>query len=65
MKILDLIEQLLAVRASEGNIEVTCTGSTLEDGHGGAIPDVFETTVGHLGEVSDHETFGRRVRLHM
>lgn len=62
MKISRLIEELTRVADTQGDIEVTCTGSTLEDGHGGPIPDVFETTVGTL-DVGEHPTIGKRVRL--
>lgn len=64
MKISELIRQLDAIKQTEGDIEVTCTGSTLPDGHGklGTMPDVFETTVENL-IVGDHSTIGRKVRL--
>ena len=62
MKISELVEQLKDIKQREGDIEVSCTGSTLPDDHGGPIPDVFETTVENL-IVGDHKTIGRRVRL--
>lgn len=64
MKISTLVQQLLELKKVQGDIEVTCTGSTLEDGHGGPIPDVFETTVETL-VVGNHPTIGERVRLYL
>lgn len=64
MKIRQLIEQLQDLCKREGNLEVTCTGSTLEDGHGGPVPDVFETTVENL-VVRDGGKLGKRVRLYL
>jgi len=64
MKISELIEDLRAVHVKEGDIEVTCTGCLLEDGHGGLVPDVFETTVENL-IVRDGGNLGRRVRLYL
>jgi len=74
MKIDDIIEELLKVKA-EGNIEVTCTGSTLADGYmygrdadlkefmkDSRHSDIFETTVENA-IVHDHPTIGRVVRL--
>ncbi len=63
MKISQLIAQLEATLEREGNLEVTCTGSTLEDNHGGAIPDVYETTVETLVVKTDGD-LGKRVRLY-
>ncbi len=60
----DLIEKLKKVRAVEGNIQVTCTGSLLPDDHGKPIPDVFESTVENF-QVGEHPKIGRRVRLFM
>ncbi len=64
MRISDVVEELLRVKDTEGDIEVTCTGSTLPDGHGGPIPDVFETTVENF-IVSDHPMIGRCVRVYL
>lgn len=64
MKISMVIAELLRIKDVEGDIETTCTGSTLEDNHGGAIPDVFETTVENL-IVGEHPTIGKRVRLYI
>lgn len=64
MKISKLIEQLQQLKKREGDIEVTCTGSMLEDGHGGPIPDVYETTVENL-IVRDGGDLGKRVRLYL
>jgi hypothetical protein len=61
VKISELINQLHEIWNREGNIEVTCTGSTLLDGEG-PMPDVFETTVENL-EVGTHKNIGKRVRI--
>lgn len=63
MKISKLIEELERIKAAQGDIEVTCTGSTFPDNHGGAIPDVFETTVENLVVRNDSSRLGHRVRL--
>lgn len=70
MLISELIRELQKVRSKEGDIEVTCTASTLNDGHGGGIPDVCESTVetlvivkgAPLGRGGDCPT---RVRLYL
>ena len=64
MVITQVVEYLLKVKDIEGNIEVTGTGSTLPDDHGGPIPDVFETTIENF-EVGTHKTIGKRVRMLM
>lgn len=64
MKISNLISRLKEIQKQEGDVEVTCTGSNLVDGHGGPIPDVFETTVENL-IIHDNETFGKHVRLYL
>lgn len=64
MKISELIVRLQLLQRQNGDIEVTCTGSTLEDGHGGAIPDVYETTVENL-IVRSEGPLGKRVRLYL
>ena len=64
MKISQLIARLQELKKQEGNIEVTCTGSNLNDDHGGPIPDVFETTVENL-VVRDGGNLGKRVRLYL
>jgi hypothetical protein len=64
MRISAIIEQLQEILEKEGDIEGTCTGSTLRDGHGGPVPDVFESTVENL-EVGIHPTIGKRVRIYM
>ena len=66
MNISKLIDQLEEVRSEFGDIEVTCTGSTLPDGHGWPIPDVFESTVERVFVVEDdNNRLGTRVRLFM
>ncbi|XOU94939.1 MAG: hypothetical protein ACNFW9_02615 [Candidatus Kerfeldbacteria bacterium] len=64
MKISEVIEKLTQIQDQEGDIEVTCTGSTLPDGHGGVVPDVFESTAENF-QVGDHKTIGKRVRIIM
>jgi hypothetical protein len=64
MKIDKLIEELKRVRKEEGNIEVTCTGSTLRDSLPGQLPgDVFETTVENLIVSKNHPVHGKAIRL--
>ena len=65
MKISQLISELEKVKSCQGDIEVTCTGSSLPDNHGGPIPDVFETTVEGLKVTRDSSPLGARVRIHM
>jgi hypothetical protein len=69
MKISDLIERLQDIMGEEGDIEVTCTGSTLPDDHGKRgliVGDVFETTVENLIVRQDDKYEGRkRVRLYL
>lgn len=65
MKIKDLIKQLQTVQAEYGNIEVTCTGSTLPDDHAGPIPDVYETTVETLVIRLKDDRLPTRVRLYL
>lgn len=47
MKIDRLIEELKRIKKEKGNIEVTCTHSTLPEGYN-APADSFETTVENL-----------------
>lgn len=78
MKISKLIEELSRIKEAQGDIEVTCTGSTLRDGFSAAsmsmirstgneprnLPsDVFETTVENLIVHNDSSNLGHRVRL--
>ena len=69
MKIDQLIEKLRIIRKAHGNIEVTCTGSVLQDNCGtsfGGLPgsgDVFETTVENLIVNESHPQHGKAVRL--
>ncbi len=65
MKISQLIAELEKVKQAQGDIEVTCTGSSLPDNHGGPIPDVFETTVEGLRVTRDSSSLGPRVRVQM
>lgn len=46
MKITELINELRKTLAKEGDIEVTCTATTLEgDVQSSILPDVWESTV--------------------
>jgi hypothetical protein len=63
MKISALIKELQQTKAKHGDIEVTCTGTTLGD-QDKPIPDVFETTVENLVIRKDGE-LGLRVRLYL
>lgn len=70
MKIDKVIEELKRVKKEHGNIEVTCTGSTLPDDNGNSfgLPvrgDVFETTVENLIVNTKHPRHGKAVRLWM
>ena len=72
MKIDELIERLQEVKRTEGNIEVTTTGSLQADGDGPMGTDAFETTVENLqvgtwkiGVGQDAKILGQRVRLIM
>lgn len=66
MKITELINELRKTLAKEGDIEVTCTATTLEgDVQSSILPDVWESTVQHL-VIRDGGTFGfKRVRLYL
>ena len=63
MKIDKLIEELLRVRKEHGNIEVTCTGSTLPDNSGVGGIDVFETTVEKVIVNDRHPKHGKAARV--
>ena len=78
MKIDQLIEELRRVSKEHGNIEVTCTGSTLRDGfNAGSLAiiratgreprdlpaDVFETTVENIIVNENHPTHGKAARV--
>jgi hypothetical protein len=66
MKIDQLIEELRRVRKEHGNIEVTCTGSTLPDQDSNmtcGVPNVFETTVETVRVNEQHPRHGKAVRL--
>lgn len=69
MKISKLIADLQAVRRQHGDIEVTCTGTTLREDEarspGGLPSDVFETTVETLIVNESHPRHGKAVRLYM
>jgi len=80
MRISAIIAELKSLKKEHGDIEVTCTGSMLQDGfsmanvnfvrsHGREpkhpLPaDVFETTVENF-EVHEHPTIGKCVRVHL
>jgi hypothetical protein len=59
----ELITKLEHSIALNGDVPVTCTGSTLPDNHGGVIPDVFETSVENI-ILADGER-GKRIRIYM
>jgi hypothetical protein len=66
MKIDQVIEELRSVRKEHGNIEVTCTGSTLPDQDPNmtcGVPNVFETTVETVRVNEQHSRHGKAVRL--
>lgn len=63
MRISELIANLEKIKKDNGDIEVTCTASLLRDGHGGVIPDIFESTVENLILREDGK-LGRRVRIY-
>ena len=62
MRIDDLIAELEEVKKRHGNIEVTCTASTLPEGDTNMGANVFESTVENL-QVHDHKTIGKCVHL--
>ena len=61
MKVLKLIEKLYEVLDSEGDIEVTCTGSTEAETPSGLDRSPFETTVENL--IVGEWSHGKKVRL--
>lgn len=68
MRINQLIKELREIRKQYGDVEVTCTGTSLNDGLSTSfpapgIPDVFETTVENLIVTEDHPVHGTAVRL--
>ncbi len=63
MKISELIKELKKMQEHVGDVEVTCTASLLRDGHGGVIPDVFESTVENL-KLEGNAAFGTHVRIY-
>jgi len=66
MKIDRLIEELRRIREAHGNIEVTCTVSTMPDQDPNmtcGIPNVYETTVENLIVAEQHPRHGKAVRL--
>lgn len=66
MKINQLIEELTSMRKRHGNIQVTCTGTTLPDDKDN-FPNVFETTVENLVLQEGGENWNgtRRIRLYL
>ncbi len=66
MKISALIEELRKTMAKEGDVEVTCTATSLEDDiETTALPDAWESTVEHL-VMREGGAFGsKRVRLYL
>jgi len=65
MRISKVIERLSDILEREGDIETTCTASTLEDDHGGPIPDVFESTVENFVVGENPKFGGKKVRIYM
>lgn len=64
MKIKALIKQLKQIEKKEGDIEVTCTHSYLEEGASKNFPNHFETTVENLiVNKPDDKINWKRVRL--
>lgn len=66
MKISKLLKELREIKKSHGDIEVTCTGSTLPDEDCNktcGFPAVYETTVETLIVTETHPRFGKAVRL--
>jgi len=67
MKISKLVRALKTMQNKHGDVEVTCTGSSLPDWErqrGKGLPDVFETTVEKL-EFRSQGDLAERVRLWM
>lgn len=64
MKISRLIKELQAIKKKEGDIEVTCTGSTIPDRKEWDT-DVFESTVENLIVNRKHPAHGKAVRIWM
>ena len=64
MKISNMIAQLEAIKAREGDLECTCTGSFLPDQNGAKniIPDSFESTVESF-QVTNSNNFGKHLRI--
>jgi hypothetical protein len=62
MTISQLIKELQRMKKLYGDMNVTCTASTLPDNHG-PIPDVYESTVENLIVRSDGAS-GYRIRLY-
>lgn len=66
MKISELIDQLERTREREGDIEVTCTGSTLpDDSRPTGLSDVFETTVETIVILDGGAMRFKRARLYL
>ncbi len=64
MKIDEVMAELRRVRKDHGNIEVTCTGSTLCDSDGPLYKSgVFETTVENIIVNTQHPKHGKAARL--
>ncbi len=72
MRISRLIEELQNIKEKHGDIEVTCTGSSLRDSkHNEPLPNVFESTVETFRVLTEEMVpsrsglLGTRVRLYM
>jgi len=62
MIISQLIKELQQMKQLYGDVQVTCTASTLPDGHGGPVSDVYESTVENL--ILRIDSAGYRIRLY-
>ena len=67
MRIKQLIVELEELLKKEGNIEVTCTASSLNESlETTCLPDVWESTVENLIVRASDDVFGeKRVRLYL
>jgi len=66
MKIDQMIKELREIRKQHGNIEVTCTGTTIPDDPPMmiGIPNVYETTADKLIVEENHRLHGKAVRIY-
>ena len=64
MIISQLIKELQQMKQLYGDVQVTCTASSLPDNHGGPIPDVYESTVENIILRQSNGMAGIRIRLY-